>query len=44
MPVTYNKEKKKWCIGSKCVWTSREAANRAYRAYLAKKGKKKRAK
>lgn len=31
----------KWKIGSgKCMFKSKKKANRAYRAYLAKKGKK----
>lgn len=37
MPVTYNKEKGKWCVGSLCVFSSKEAAEKAYKAYLAKK-------
>lgn len=40
MPVTYDKNKKKWCVGSKCVYTSKESADKAHKAYLAKKKKK----
>ena len=37
MPVIYNKEKGKWCVGSLCVFTTKEKAEAAYKAYLAKK-------
>ena len=37
MPVTYNINKKKWCVGSKCVYTSKESADKAYKAYLIQK-------
>lgn len=37
MPVTYNKEKNKWCVGSLCVYDTKEKAHKAYLAYLAKK-------
>lgn len=42
MPVRQCKNGK-WRIGSgKCMYTSKAKAEKAYRAYLAKKGKKKR--
>lgn len=37
MPVTYNKTKKKWCVGSKCVFATKDKARKAYVAYLIKK-------
>ena len=37
MPVTYNKEKDKWCVGTRCVYDTKKDAHRAYLAYLAKK-------
>jgi len=40
MPVT-KCANSKWRIGNgKCMYTSRDAAVKAYQAYLAKKGKK----
>lgn len=37
MPVTYNKEKGKWCVGSLCTFHSKDAAERAYKGYLVHK-------
>ena len=41
MPVSKDKTTGKWCVGSKCVYNSKEAADKAYKAYLAQKNKKK---
>ena len=40
MPVRYDAKSKKWCMGSRCVYGSKAKAMAAYRAYLAKGGKK----
>lgn len=39
MPVRFDPKTRKWCIGSKCVFTSKAKATSAYRAYMAKKAK-----
>ncbi len=41
MPVTYNKEKQKWCVGSNCVYDTEESAQKAYKGYLASENTKK---
>ena len=37
MPVRYDKNKDKWCVGTRCVYDTKEKAHKAYLAYLAKK-------
>ena len=40
MPVTYNKDKGKWCVGDNCVYDSEESAQKAYKGYLASEHEK----
>ena len=39
MPVTYNKEKGKWCMGSNCIYNNKKDAESAEKAYYAKMNK-----
>ena len=39
MPVTYNKEKGKWCMGSNCIYNTKKDAESAEKAYYAKMNK-----
>jgi hypothetical protein len=41
MPVTYNKDKKKWCVGESCIYSSKEKAEAAQEAMYAEMQKKK---
>ena len=41
MPVTYNEDNGKWCMGSQCNYDTKEKAEAAERAYYANMEKKK---
>lgn len=37
MPVRYDGRSKKWCVGSRCVYDTKEDAERSYKGYLGQK-------